>query len=832
MVGCDGPRYFLAMSTATPRAPRGFLLSATLAYVLAYAAWLLAHPGQDTRRFEEIAFLPLYAAAAIGVWSGARADRDDRRTQAAWRLIGAGWGLSFIAALGWAALPGVASVDLVADALYTSYYPTLIAGFTLLCALPRARRARAVLVLDTLIVVVACVTLSWYFVNEGTTYLSRLERFFGLGELTSVGELGVLVAASVALHGVPVGGRHRAVQLLALGAFAAAVGDLMQGYLDPAEDPEHRQLAAIILAGSVALFVAGGDANRRPQRVSRLEAEVWLPYAAISVLGALLVRELLRPVTDLRLLTGLVIGGAILTTVVLARLLLADRGAREEEAARVAQDAQFRALIQRSGASLVLVGAGGVVEFASPATEELLGWDAERSLGRRLADLITGGEAPELVAACDDPGDGRVVRWSRRTRTGTRELETMVSDQRDDPALRGVVLNTRCVTERVALEARLRQSQKLDALGLLAGGLAHDFNNILAVVSGTAETVISQEIPHPVEEMQEIRLATGRGAALCRQLLAFGRVDQERREVLDVAALAAGVIPMLQRAVPQAVRIESVHEGGPPHFMGDRVQLEIALLNLVVNSRDALPDGGTIRITTGTEVIDGTTPSSRAEGVPPGVFAFIEVRDDGVGMDAATRAKALDPFFTTKPVGAGTGLGLSMVYGVMTAAGGHLRIGSVPGEGTAVTLLFPVVDQVATTPVTAQPAVGGAASGAVVLLVDDEIALRRTLARFLTAKGYEVVEASDGIEAVTRLEALSRRPDAVISDIAMPNMNGVSLARLLRDRHVDLPIILISGHAGAAAGGDRLPRGVEILDKPFEFGLLEAWLRRQARVLN
>jgi two-component system cell cycle sensor histidine kinase/response regulator CckA len=335
-----------------------------------------------------------------------------------------------------------------------------------------------------------------------------------------------------------------------------------------------------------------------------------------------------------------------------------------------------------------------------------------------------------------------------------------------------------------------------------------------------------------VEEMEEIRLATDRGAALCRQLLAFGRVDQERRDVLDVAALAAGVIPMLQRAVPHTVRLDSVHQGGPLCFMGDRVQLEIALLNLVVNARDALPEGGTIRITTGTEVIDGTTLSSRTEGVPPGVFAFIEVRDDGVGMDAATRAKALDPFFTTKPVGAGTGLGLSMVYGVMTAAGGHLRIRSAPGQGTAVTLLFPAVDQVATTPVTPTPTVGDRVPGSVVLLVDDEVPLRRTLARFLTAKGYVVLEANDGVEAVARLDALTNRPDAVISDIAMPHMNGVSLARLLRDRHGDLPIILISGHAGSVARGDRLPKGVEVMDKPFAFGQLEAWLRRQTPVMN
>ncbi|MCE9603107.1 MAG: response regulator [Gemmatimonadetes bacterium] len=820
------------MPSALARGPRSLMLNATLAYVVVYATWLLAHFGQDTRRFEDVAFLPLYAAAAFGIWSGVRAEGADGHARAAWRLIAAGWILSLVAALGWAAFPGQAAVDVVADALYNAYYPVLIAGFTLLCALPRSPRARLGLVLDTLIVIVACVTLSWYFVNEGTTYLSRLERFFGLGELTSVGELGVLVAASVALHGSRAGGRHRAVQLLSLGAFAAAVGDLMQGYLDPVREPEHRQMAAIILAGSVALFVAAGEANRGPERPNRLDAGVWLPYAATSVVGALVVRELLRQVPDVRLFTGLVLGGVFLTTIVLARLLLAERETREEQSARVEQDLRFRALIQRARESLVVVDAGGAVRFASPATEQVLGWDPERSVGMPFADLVAEGTARDLIEACGAPDDGRVVRWSRPTANGTRELETVIADLRDDPAVQGVVLNTSSVTDRVALEAQLRQSQKLDALGLLAGGLAHDFNNILGVVSGTAEMVISERIESPVEEMKEIRLASDRGAALCRQLLAFGRVDQARPEVLDVGGLARGVIPMLQRAVPFSVRLEAVHLGAEARFSGDRAQLEIALLNLVVNSRDALPSGGTIRITTGTDVVGRSAAGVGADGIPAGVYASVEVRDDGIGMDEATRVRALDPFFTTKPIGAGTGLGLSTVYGVVTGAGGHVRIRSAPGQGTAVTLLFPVVDRVATTPVTAQPAVASAAPGAVVLLVDDEIALRRTLARFLSAKGYVVLEAGDGVEAVARLDALTRPPDALISDIAMPLMNGVSLARLLRERHQDLPIILISGHAGAAAAGYQMPRGVDVMDKPFEFAQLESMLRRRMRPLS
>ena len=803
---------------------------ATVTYAVLYSAWILAHYGEDTRRVEDIGFIPLYLAAGLSVWTGAPAAGAEWRERTGWRLIGGAWMLSCIAAVGWAVGTGSATVDVIADALYTAYYPMLVAGFALLSVMPRTERSRFRLLLETLIVLVACLTFAWYFVNEGTTRLSRLERFIGAGELTSFGEIWVLVAASVALHGRPVASRRPALQLLALGAFVAAIGDLMLGYLDPTLQHAHRQLAVVFLAAAAALFTAAGAANVAPDRPSRLDTGAWLPYTAITLVGALLTREILRPVPEFRLLSGLVLGGVLLTAFVLLRLLLAERAVREEHDARKAQDARFRALIQRSREALLVVGSDGVLRYASDAAEPILGWNVDTVVGRRLTDLLADGAANPIVSALDAPTDGRIVHWQLPTDRGTREMESVISDLRDDAAVQGLVLNTRDVTERSALEARLRQSQKLDALGLLAGGVAHDFNNILTVIRGTAELVVKFGRAHPLDEMKQIQLASDRGATLCRQLLAFGRVDVARRELFELGELTRGVLPMLQRVVPSTVRLEMQHSGAPLTVICDRAQLEIAVLNLVMNSRDAIADGGIISVRTGIEFVANHTPETTVDGIPPGRFATITVRDSGAGMDEATLARALDPFFTTKPMGAGTGLGLSTVYGVVTAAGGHLRIRSAPGQGTIVTLLFPVAAGVVAAPEVPTQRVE-TAPGSVVLVVDDESALRGAIASYLTGMGYLVHEAGDGIDAIERLDAMARRPDAVISDITMPRMNGVALARHIREQHADLPIILISGYMASAASRHDFPTKVDLMDKPFAFSELESLLNRRVHQL-
>lgn len=803
----------------------------TAAYVLAFAAYLTFRAGENTRRVEDVAFLPLYLIAGLSVWRGAPASSAAAgwRERAGWRLIGAAWMLSCVAACAWVVAPRSVMVDLAADALYTAYYPMLAAGFTLLCVIPATARARLRLVVETLIVLVAALTFALYFAMEGTTFLSRLERFIGLGELTSFGEIWVLVAASVALHGRPQASRRPALQLLSLGVFVAAVSDLMLGYLDPTTQHLARQVAVLILAVAVMLFVAAGEANRGPPaQLERLNAGAWLPYIAITVLGALIIREIVRPTRSFELLAGLILGGIVLTTLVLGRLLHAERAVRDEYRARMAQDARYRALIQRAREALLVVDSASIVRYASPACTSVLGWDSANVVGQQLGELLAEGATNPLTDAVSSPVDGQLVFWQLRAARGLRQMETVISDLTDDAAVQGLVLNIRDVTDRAALEQKVRQSQKLDALGLLAGGVAHDFNNILTVIRGTAELVATGGLTHPAEEMRQIQLASDRGAALCRQLLTFGRVDVARTETLDLGQLTRGVTPMLTRVLSPRTTLDLQCGDAPLWISTDRVQLEVAILNLVMNARDALPDGGTIRVTTRLEEVVADSVETVSDHIPAGHYVAVAVEDSGIGMDTDTLARALDPFFTTKPTGAGTGLGLSTVFGVVTAAGGHLNVRSAPGQGTTVTLLFPVAPPPAPPPEPMVVAVT-ASMARVVLLVDDERELRGAVSRYLTSMGYRVHQAGDGVEAMAHLDTMTTLPDAVVSDITMPRMNGVTLARTLRERHAELPIILISGHLGAVAAIDELPASVDFLGKPFGFAALESLISRRVQ---
>jgi two-component system, cell cycle sensor histidine kinase and response regulator CckA len=846
------------------------LLGACAAYVAVFVGWIVQHAHENTRSFEDIGFLPLYLAAGVGVWAGSPGGASERRERAGWRLIAAAWLVSCAAAIAWVVAPASPMVDVIADALYTSYYPLMVAGFVLLCVWPTTDRGRRRLLLETSIVVVAGVTFSWYFGSAGTTSLSRLEQFVGLGELTSVGEIAVLIVASIALHGRPVASRRPALQLLTLGAFVAAVADLMLGYSDPRVDHVGRQLAVCFLAIAVLLFIAAGTVNRQTTFTTRsLSSGAWLPYSSVTVLGVLVLREVFRDPPRFELLAGLVSGGVLLTALVLVRLWYAERAVREEYQARMSQDARYRALIQGARESLLVVECGLRVRYASRATEALLGWQIDAVTGAALSALLPDAASHPLTRALGEPQDGAIVRWTHETARGRRDLESVLSDFRADPVVRGLVVNTRDVTERTALEATVRQSQKLDALGLLAGGVAHDFNNILTVIGATAEVLSSDAHAEQQHELQQITEACERGAELCRQLLAFGRADSMRRDVVDLATLSHSVIPMLQRVLPSSVRLELHAAMVPLHVRCDRVQLEIAVLNLVMNARDAMPAGGTIRIVTETRRISAEASTTAADALPSGEYAVIVVRDNGAGMDAATLARALDPFFTTKSLGKGTGLGLSTVYGVVTAAGGSVRMESAPGKGTTVTLLMPLVPApaaddairpvitearppqrtataeppAAPTPVTASPRrrsptpgtvpavrrtpahAQRVVPGSVVLVVDDERVLRETIATHLTSLGYLVEEAADGVEALERLNGMAVRPDAIIADITMPRMNGVALAHSIRERHAHVPIILISGFmATAAPPTAEMPLSVDMMAKPFTLAQLDTLL--------
>ena len=352
-------------------------------------------------------------------------------------------------------------------------------------------------------------------------------------------------------------------------------------------------------------------------------------------------------------------------------------------------------------------------------------------------------------------------------------------------------------------QERLRQAQRMEALGQLAGGIAHDFNNVLQAVSGglsliqrRASTAALRDIPQlaairQVAEMAES--AAARGAAVTGRLLAFARKDGLLAVAVPARELLQGLQEFLAPTLGSAITIRIESKEGMPSLMADKAQLETVLVNLAINARDAMQDGGVLTVSAVTEMFAG----DNAVGLTPGGYVRLSVEDTGSGMDEATLARAGDPFFTTKPPGKGTGLGLAMARGFAQQSGGSFSISSYPGRGTTVSLWFPLASEDESRIVIASNSgslATATTSGLRVLLVDDEPAVRGVLAAHLEDKGFVVSTAVDGLDGLARLDG-GDIPDLLVTDITMPGMNGIALLAEARKRAPWLPVLLLTGYA-------------------------------------
>ncbi len=385
------------------------------------------------------------------------------------------------------------------------------------------------------------------------------------------------------------------------------------------------------------------------------------------------------------------------------------------------------------------------------------------------------------------------------------------------------------VEARQRLEERLRHAQKLEAVGTLAGGVAHDFNNLLSVINGYAAMAL-RELPegHAArEDLREILAAGGRAATLTRQLLAFGRRQVLRPEVLDLVEVVGGIEKMLRRLIPENIELVTTRPPGLRRVRLDPGQLEQTLVNLVVNARDAMPRGGRIEITAADVDLAVGDPRLGPDAVP-GPYVQLTVKDGGEGMDAETRARCFEPFFTTKAPGQGTGLGLSTVYGMVSQSRGFVRVESEPGAGATFELYFPAVDDAPA--VKAEPAApvreGPARPGETVLVVEDELQLRELLCTRLAALGYEVLSARDGAEALEVAERHAGRIDVLLSDVVMPRLSGPELARSFKARFPGAPVVFMTGYAGeVVAHHGALDDGDVVVEKPGGIDSVGAVLR-------
>jgi PAS domain S-box-containing protein len=483
--------------------------------------------------------------------------------------------------------------------------------------------------------------------------------------------------------------------------------------------------------------------------------------------------------------------------------------------------ALLEAVFDSSPTAIFMTDDAGAIEVWNPAAEQIFDAPAASVLGRRMdAAAFGGGELFEELAYQIGTGEsvrGRELDWQIRGRAAALRLSVSAAPifgAEGQP--RGIVWVVLDASEQHRLHQQLLHSQRLEAVGRLAGGIAHDFNNILTAITGYTDFLLDG-LPTVLEELRsdviEIRTAAQRAARLTSQLLTFSRRQSLEHQALDLNAVVRDVESMLRRVMGDQVFLDAQLEPVLPAVWGDRGQIEQILMNLVVNARDAIDTGGTVRIRTAPATGEDAPPAAE-----PGVdYVLLEVTDDGSGMAPELIERIFDPFFTTKEPGKGTGLGLSTVYGIVQQSGGLLDVQSMPGAGTRfrIWLRHPPAARASRArseqdavrrPVT-QPRVS-------ILIVEDEPAVRAVAARTLERFGHRVRQAGSGYEALRLAEAV--RPDLVLSDVVMAGMSGPEMVRRLRARHPDLPVIFMSGYAEEhIPDGAALRQGEHFLAKPF-----------------
>ena len=480
----------------------------------------------------------------------------------------------------------------------------------------------------------------------------------------------------------------------------------------------------------------------------------------------------------------------------------------EVEAALRDSEERYRLLADHAPDMIFEHDAAGCLVYANPRALEALGYEPADSDSMTFRTLVHPDDREAFVRALRELTlHGSPTRLVHRVRRKDGSYFWVASSGARYQSARGevhVISQVRDLTEELSLQEQLRQSQKMDAIGRLAGGVAHDFNNLLTVIGGYAGVIAASPTREAATSAaHEISEATERAAALTRQLLLLSRRQLAQSGVVDLNAAILGLEPILRRTLPERILLEIALEPELPAIEIDPSQLDQVLLNLALNARDALPERGTLRI----ETRKGQS----------GRFVHLCVSDTGLGMDEETRARAFDPFFTTKPVGEGTGLGLSTTYGIVRQAGGSIAIESAPGCGTKVEISLPASAVRPTLAARAARATSGTAGrDAAILLVEDDASVRRLLAILLESAGYRVTSAADGAEALEIVSASPRRFDLLLSDYVMPGLSGLELSNALRERWPDLHVVLMTGHAEVpGAGATELPRGAELLGKPF-----------------
>jgi two-component system cell cycle sensor histidine kinase/response regulator CckA len=494
--------------------------------------------------------------------------------------------------------------------------------------------------------------------------------------------------------------------------------------------------------------------------------------------------------------------GQPLTTRSVVRNLSDERQVRD---ALERSERRFRRFFQQAPIGIALLDADQRVQECNAAFTKLMGVARDGVVGQPMHSLVRAGDQPGLakVLAPEAGGSTPEVRPAAEPDTVCRVFATPLDAERRDGQpeheREGHVLHLIDATEQKNLEEQFAQSQKMQAVGQLAGGIAHDFNNLLTAMVGFCDLLLLRHRPgdQSFADLMQVKQNANRAANLVRQLLAFSRQQTLRPTVLSVTDVLQELMHLLRRLIGENIQLDVIHGRSLWEVKVDQGQLEQVIINLAVNARDAMAEGGgELAIRTSNQQL--TRPLKReGETVPPGDYVRIEVADSGCGIAQENLDRIFEPFFSTKEVGAGTGLGLSTVYGIVKQTGGFILVDSAPGVGTNFQIYLPRHQQTAGEAVAAKSAqsqVTDLTGMGTLLLVEDEDAVRAFSARALRKKGYDVLEASSGEHALDVMEQQGDKVDLLITDVVMPNLDGPALVRRVRETHPDVKVIFISGY--------------------------------------
>ena len=519
-------------------------------------------------------------------------------------------------------------------------------------------------------------------------------------------------------------------------------------------------------------------------------------------------------------------------------LLEALERARQREALRT-QERLLRQIIDANPSLIFVKDWNGRFVLVNQATAQVYGTTVESLVGKTDADFnpnvdeiahflrhdrdVMSSGQPRIIAEepVTNPTTGD-TRWFQTIKVPLR------SPAEGTATLLGVATE---ITERKRLEEQLLQSQKMEAVGQLAGGVAHDFNNILTAIVGYTDLLAAELASNvrQLEDLEEIRKAARRAAALTRQLLAFSRKQVLEPRIIDVNSVVLNLDKMLRSLISENIELKTDLADNLGAARADPNQIEQVIMNLAINARDAMPDGGTVTIETRNVTLDDAYAAQHVS-VIPGEYVMLAVSDTGCGMDAKTQSRIFEPFFTTKPAGRGTGLGLSTVYGIVKQTGGNIWLYSEPGKGTTFKIYLPAIAALPEDIGKVAPAEASRRGAGTVLVVEDDEQLRRLTHRALDAQGYTVLVADRGATALDIARRHKGEIDLLLTDVIMPDTNGRKLAETIQAARPGMRVLYMSGYPdGAIASHGMLEPGVAYLAKPFT---TEAITRRVREVLE